>query len=129
MATPTGDPAGLSAMSTSNLGALPSARSCSVGHPSSRSCSTVIRTWCASFSYSASSRMNLRTVSASSAQPSRIRSSSRPAMLCIHDLVPVSYTHLRAHETPEHLVCRLLLEKKKKDTSYNIIHITELHLS
>src|SRR5674536_388041 len=27
---------------------------------------------------------------------------------------PVSYTHLRAHETPEHLVCRLLLEKKKK---------------
>ena len=24
----------------------------------------------------------------------------------------VSYTHLRAHETPEHLVCRLLLEKK-----------------
>eukprot|EP00658_Telonema_sp_P-2_P014291 TRINITY_DN15428_c0_g1_i4.p2 TRINITY_DN15428_c0_g1~~TRINITY_DN15428_c0_g1_i4.p2 ORF type:complete len:210 (+),score=56.68 TRINITY_DN15428_c0_g1_i4:235-864(+) len=28
----------------------------------------------------------------------------------------VSYTHLRAHETPEHLVCRLLLEKKKKDT-------------
>src|SRR5665254_14978 len=24
----------------------------------------------------------------------------------------VSYTHLRAHETPEHLVCRLLLEKQ-----------------
>ena len=23
----------------------------------------------------------------------------------------VSYTHLRAHETPEHLVCRLLLDK------------------
>ena len=31
------------------------------------------------------------------------------------DSIPVSYTHLRAHETPEHLVCRLLLEKKKKD--------------
>ena len=29
--------------------------------------------------------------------------------------VPVSYTHLRAHETPEHLVCRLLLEKKKSE--------------
>src|SRR5678815_3651786 len=29
-------------------------------------------------------------------------------------VLPVSYTHLRAHETPEHLVCRLLLEKKKK---------------
>ena len=27
----------------------------------------------------------------------------------------VSYTHLRAHETPEHLVCRLLLEKKKQN--------------
>src|SRR5678816_4866874 len=26
----------------------------------------------------------------------------------------LSYTHLRAHETPEHLVCRLLLEKKKR---------------
>ena len=25
---------------------------------------------------------------------------------------PVSYTHLRAHETSLHLVCRLLLEKK-----------------
>ena len=24
----------------------------------------------------------------------------------------VSYTHLRAHETPEHIVCRLLLEKQ-----------------
>eukprot|EP00658_Telonema_sp_P-2_P027051 TRINITY_DN20977_c0_g1_i1.p1 TRINITY_DN20977_c0_g1~~TRINITY_DN20977_c0_g1_i1.p1 ORF type:complete len:251 (-),score=76.11 TRINITY_DN20977_c0_g1_i1:89-841(-) len=30
------------------------------------------------------------------------------------DAFTVSYTHLRAHETPEHLVCRLLLEKKKK---------------
>src|SRR5678816_4727308 len=29
-------------------------------------------------------------------------------------VIAVSYTHLRAHETPEHLVCRLLLEKKKK---------------
>ena len=29
---------------------------------------------------------------------------------------PVSYTHLRAHETPEHIVCRLLPEKKKKHT-------------
>eukprot|EP00831_Metopus_contortus_P080211 TRINITY_DN8159_c0_g1_i4.p1 TRINITY_DN8159_c0_g1~~TRINITY_DN8159_c0_g1_i4.p1 ORF type:complete len:249 (+),score=70.48 TRINITY_DN8159_c0_g1_i4:158-904(+) len=28
----------------------------------------------------------------------------------------VSYTHLRAHETSLHLVCRLLLEKKKKST-------------
>jgi len=27
--------------------------------------------------------------------------------------IPVSYTHLRAHETLMNLVCRLLLEKKK----------------
>src|SRR5660398_337809 len=26
---------------------------------------------------------------------------------------PISYTHLRAHETKANLVCRLLLEKKK----------------
>ena len=30
---------------------------------------------------------------------------------------PVSYTHLRAHETPEHLVCRLLLEKKNNHSN------------
>ena len=30
------------------------------------------------------------------------------------DLSAVSYTHLRAHETGRNLVCRLLLEKKKK---------------
>src|SRR5659263_754078 len=29
------------------------------------------------------------------------------------DNTPVSYTHLRAHETRHDLVCRLLLEKKK----------------
>ena len=28
---------------------------------------------------------------------------------------PVSYTHLRAHETGRNLVCRLLLEKKKAE--------------
>ena len=30
--------------------------------------------------------------------------------------ITVSYTHLRAHETDSYLVCRLLLEKKKKKT-------------
>src|SRR5659263_739872 len=30
-------------------------------------------------------------------------------------LYSVSYTHLRAHETRHDLVCRLLLEKKKKN--------------
>ncbi|WDT36820.1 hypothetical protein PVA38_11375 [Streptococcus pneumoniae D39] len=48
---------------------------------------------------------------------SPIRNSSREAsssfsvlLACIR---PVSYTHLRAHETVLDLVCRLLLEKKK----------------
>ena len=31
--------------------------------------------------------------------------------------IPVSYTHLRAHETVLDLVCRLLLEKKKTKTT------------
>ena len=35
------------------------------------------------------------------------------SLQCVDRMGPVSYTHLRAHETPEHLVCRLLLEKKK----------------
>ncbi len=38
--------------------------------------------------------------------------------------IPVSYTHLRAHETPEHLVCRLLLEKKKTYSSITIVNTT-----
>src|SRR5678816_4926155 len=35
-----------------------------------------------------------------------------PCLMCVGAMVharAVSYTHLRAHETPEHLVCRLLL--------------------
>ena len=32
----------------------------------------------------------------------------------IDKYIAVSYTHLRAHETGRNLVCRLLLEKKKK---------------
>src|SRR5680860_1661274 len=33
------------------------------------------------------------------------------------EVLPVSYTHLRAHETDSYLVCRLLLEKKKRHTA------------
>src|SRR5450756_1935184 len=36
-----------------------------------------------------------------------------PDLLVAMILLPVSYTHLRAHETRHDLVCRLLLEKKK----------------
>src|SRR5664279_5879943 len=39
--------------------------------------------------------------------------------------IPVSYTHLRAHETDSYLVCRLLLEKKK----HNLAQLTDYHLS
>ena len=41
-----------------------------------------------------------------------------PTIQQLHDQAhvrpPVSYTHLRAHETVLDLVCRLLLEKKKR---------------
>jgi len=32
----------------------------------------------------------------------------------LREIVPVYYKHLRAHETRQDLVCRSLLEKKKK---------------
>ena len=44
---------------------------------------------------------------------------------------PVSYTHLRAHETVLDLVCRLLLEKKNKHIHHeqeHIRHNTHSHL-
>ena len=36
-------------------------------------------------------------------------------LLCLNWYLSVSYTHLRAHETSQDLVCRLLLEKKDLD--------------
>eukprot|EP00828_Plagiopyla_frontata_P010703 TRINITY_DN1575_c0_g1_i9.p1 TRINITY_DN1575_c0_g1~~TRINITY_DN1575_c0_g1_i9.p1 ORF type:complete len:111 (+),score=13.92 TRINITY_DN1575_c0_g1_i9:158-490(+) len=41
-------------------------------------------------------------------------------------IIPVSYTHLRAHETGRNLVCRLLLEKKKNNNvnhNYTLSHL------
>ena len=38
----------------------------------------------------------------------------KPVIAAIHGAAAVSYTHLRAHETVLDIVCRLLLEKKKK---------------
>ena len=38
--------------------------------------------------------------------------------------IPVSYTHLRAHETVLDLVCRLLLEKKNNKITYHNTHVT-----
>ena len=44
-------------------------------------------------------------------RPKRLsKHTAKPDMMRL-SLQTVSYTHLRAHETPEHLVCRLLLEK------------------
>src|SRR5450756_648051 len=39
------------------------------------------------------------------------------------DLAPVSYTHLRAHETRHDIVCRLLLEKKKNTHTVRFLKI------
>src|SRR5674476_719306 len=47
-------------------------------------------------------------------QTSKFRAQSSSLRGSIMIVGPVSYTHLRAHETGRNLVCRLLLEKKKK---------------
>mgnify|MGYP007111999832 CR=1 FL=1 len=39
--------------------------------------------------------------------------------LQVLDGMPVSYTHLRAHETVLELVCRIMLEKKKTTSTKN----------
>ena len=39
----------------------------------------------------------------------------------VFNVISVSYTHLRAHETVLDLVCRLLLEKKNKYTPATIL--------
>ena len=43
---------------------------------------------------------------------------SRMRFVC--EVGPVSYTHLRAHETVLDLVCRLLLEKKTHPTDHAV---------
>ena len=45
----------------------------------------------------------------------------KPGQYRGHEIQPVSYTHLRAHETGRNLVCRLLLEKKKKERNKETI--------
>ena len=45
--------------------------------------------------------------------PTRDSPGSTAAAALASGISPVSYTHLRAHETVLDLVCRLLLEKKK----------------
>ena len=55
----------------------------------------------------------------------RARSAKRRSA-SVRDEKPVSYTHLRAHETDSYLVCRLLLEKKKTRTKKKKKHNTYL---
>ena len=43
-------------------------------------------------------------------------STRKAASRAEREAAPVSYTHLRAHETVLDLVCRLMLEKNKKKT-------------
>ena len=44
-------------------------------------------------------------------------------MEIVHSVDSVSYTHLRAHETREDLVCRLLLEKKINRKVKNLCNV------
>ena len=47
-------------------------------------------------------------------------SGGEKSMMDLMMATPVSYTHLRAHETVLDLVCRLLLEKKKNNIEYGL---------
>eukprot|EP00657_Telonema_sp_P-1_P004199 TRINITY_DN1970_c0_g1_i1.p1 TRINITY_DN1970_c0_g1~~TRINITY_DN1970_c0_g1_i1.p1 ORF type:complete len:112 (-),score=62.79 TRINITY_DN1970_c0_g1_i1:9-344(-) len=66
--------------------------------------------WCPS-RCSLQQRCGLRRSRSSNRKPSRL--TWRLPRLQQSTSRPVSYTHLRAHETVLDLVCRLLLEKKK----------------
>src|SRR5665647_3832795 len=65
-------------------------------------------------SFSSSSRLSSRAVLIFSTMLSKIVNSDSRWNPLARRPIPVSYTHLRAHETDSYLVCRLLLEKKKK---------------
>src|SRR5678809_532141 len=54
------------------------------------------------------------TVNNTKVFPARMYGRKEKTGAKIEVFLPVSYTHLRAHETGRNLVCRLLLEKKKK---------------
>src|SRR5450756_2195155 len=54
-----------------------------------------------------------------------IRKATRLPAVSIDDINPVSYTHLRAHETRHDLVCRLLLEKKKNNKTRNTAKVVD----
>src|SRR5690348_17822914 len=47
----------------------------------------------------------------------------RPHLFAFTDFLPRSEEHTSELQSPVHLVCRLLLEKKKPDTSCKLFHI------
>ena len=61
-----------------------------------------------------SANFDLLTVAASPSSISGLKEVGVKEADLFIAVTPVSYTHLRAHETRHDLVCRLLLEKKKK---------------
>ena len=56
-------------------------------------------------------------------RPDKEEGGRRPALF--QRVKPVSYTHLRAHETVLDLVCRLLLEKKKTMNTEHLARVKE----
>ncbi len=58
-------------------------------------------------------------------RPSLVQHSRHCALAATRALGAVSYTHLRAHETKANLVCRLLLEKKKKKKIKKLYDVTD----
>src|SRR5258708_20491947 len=59
--------------------------------------------------------------------PEPASSQSSPLRTAIEDIAPIarSEEHTSELQSPDHLVCRLLLEKKKKIKSNNHRHITQ----
>src|SRR5674476_831931 len=68
---------------------------------------------CLPHQYPLPPRALLRLLSLPQRSPLRSLRARRPSRAQPLRAPPVSYTHLRAHETGRNLVCRLLLEKKK----------------
>ena len=92
--------------------------SLSNAHRGSRRFVSSIRNFSSSAVHSACSSLARECISRSASAP-------EPLLMLItfqrtrHATTPVSYTHLRAHETVLDLVCRLLLEKKRNETKRN----------
>ena len=82
--------------------------------------STLDRSSAASDVYKRQGIHDVLAKSKGSSNPHNVVKATIDALLQMRDpatVAPVSYTHLRAHETVLDLVCRLLLEKKKNTTT------------